>query len=92
MTRQNLSIINDIGDTADKALQLISEIRRMEKVLDEMRSEVKLCEERLCYDMLQLGQGSMEYAGFEKILNISEVEIGRRAGRYEVRRLENDKC
>lgn len=92
MIQRKLSILNDIEDTAKRALLLISEIRRMEKSIEQMRIEVKLCEERLCYDMLQLGRGSMEYAGIEQIINISEFEIGRRAGRYAVRRLENDKC
>lgn len=90
MTQQKLSVINDIGDTCDRALYLISEIGTLKKRLEEMKCELKICEERLCYDMLCLGQGSWEYAGFEQILNLSEVEIGRLAGRYEVRKAMED--
>ena len=85
MTQQKLSVINDIDDTCDRALYLISEIDTLKKRLEEMKCELKICKERLCYHMLCLGQGSWEYAGFEQILNLPEVEIGRLAGRYEVR-------
>ena len=85
MKKEELKIIYTIGDTCDEALRLISEIKETEKRLEKMKSELKICEERLCYNMLCLGQNCMEYAGFEKILNISEVEIGRLAGRYEIR-------
>ena len=85
MKRDRLKIIYAIVDTCDEALRLISEIRETEKRLKKMKGELKICEKRLCYNMLCLGQDCMEYAGLEQILNKPEVLIGRLAGRYEIR-------
>ncbi len=83
MNDENI-IVSTIEAISRRAMMCIEDIKMLERKTNEKRAELNFCTAELCFCISKLENCASESAkALKNIVELPDMEIGRRAGMYE---------